>query len=139
MFRTRDPNDWMWAHALSLLDEAERMHRRFFSLAPVSQSQATWEPPVDVFENEREIVLVVALPGVVAERVSVKSEEGVLVVRAERPFAPAAARYAVRQLEIPYGVFERRIRMPEGARVDGAPQLDHGCLVLRLTRKANPA
>jgi len=139
MFRTRDANDWMWAQALDLLDEAERMHRRFFRLASVSEPQAMWEPPVDVFESEREVVLVVALPGVVAERVSVRTDDGTLVVRAERPFPLAGARYAVRQLEIPYGVFERRIPLPEGTRVDGAPELTHGCLVLRLTRKANPA
>ena len=133
MFRTRDATDWMWTEALTLLDQAERMHRQFFRLA--ASSQAVWEPPVDVFESEREVLLVVALPGVVAERVSVRSEPGVLVVRAERPVPLQESRYAVRQMEIPYGVFERRIPLPDGAFAVQAPELTHGCLVVRLTRK----
>jgi hypothetical protein len=42
---------------------------------------AKWEPPVDVFEDEGEIVIVVAMPGVAAERVQVTQESGTLVVR----------------------------------------------------------
>ena len=52
--RRTDPGDWMWAQACDVLDEAERMHRRFFRLAPSTAAQAAWEPPVDMFEGERE-------------------------------------------------------------------------------------
>jgi hypothetical protein len=61
----------MWAQACELMDEAERLHRQFFRPAAVQQAQVVWEPPVDLFENEREIVLVVAMPGVSAERIQV--------------------------------------------------------------------
>ena len=43
-----------------------------------------WEPPVDVFEDEHEVHIVVALPGVSPERVEVILEPRSLVVRAER-------------------------------------------------------
>ena len=32
--RGTDPADWMWAQACDMLEEAQRMHRRFFRLAP---------------------------------------------------------------------------------------------------------
>ena len=101
----------MWAQACEVIEEAERMHRQFFRLAATGRTRATWEPPVDVFEDEREIVVLVALPGVPAHRIEVTTEAGELVVRAERslPFAPVAS--ALRRLEIPYGSFERRIRL----------------------------
>jgi hypothetical protein len=51
--RRTDAGDWMWAQACDMLEEAERMHRRFFRLAPATATQAAWEPPVDVFEDER--------------------------------------------------------------------------------------
>ena len=124
----------MWAQACDMLEEAERMHRRFFRLAPASATQAAWEPPVDVFEDEREIVIVVAMPGVSAERVHVVHERGTLVVRGERPLPFTGLRLAVRQLEIPYGAFERRIQLPQGRFDVGSPELTHGCLVLRLSR-----
>ncbi len=66
------PNDWMWAQACELLDQAERMHRQFFRLASPTPARAVWEPPVDVFEDEREVVVIVALPGVSPERIEVQ-------------------------------------------------------------------
>ena len=132
--RRTDAGDWMWAQACDMLEEAERMHRRFFRLAPATATQAAWEPPVDVFEDEREIVIVVAMPGVSAERVHIVHERGTLVVRGERPLPFTGRRLAVRQLEIPYGAFERRIQLPPGHFDVGLPELTHGCLVLRLSR-----
>lgn len=132
--RRIDPGDWMWAQACDMLEEAERMHRRFFRLAPQNAAQATWEPPVDLFEDEREIVVVVAMPGVAAERVQVLHERGHLIVRGERPLPFGGHRLSVRQLEIPYGAFERRIPLPNGNFEVGRPELTHGCLLLRLRK-----
>ena len=131
---SRNPTDWMWAQAVELLDQAERMHRQFFRLTASERTQASWEPPVDVFEDEHEIVIVVALPGVSAERVEVTSESGALVVRAESPLPFSGSRRAVRQLEIPYGYFERRIPLPEARLEAGTPELLDGCLILKLRK-----
>jgi HSP20 family molecular chaperone IbpA len=124
----------MWAQACDLLDEAERMHRQFFRLAASGQTQAVWEPPVDVFEDEREIVVIVALPGVPAERIEVATEPGTLVVRAERRVPFAGSGRAVRRLEIPYGYFERRIPLPEAGLEAGTSEFMDGCLILRLRK-----
>ena len=127
-----DPTDWMWAEACALIGEAERLHRQFFRLT-VSE-RALWEPPVDIFEDEHEIVIVVAMPGVPAERLQVVSERGALVVRGVRTLPFASSRHRVRQLEIPHGAFERRIPLPDG-RIDvGAPELIQGCLIFRLRK-----
>jgi HSP20 family molecular chaperone IbpA len=131
MSRT-DPTGWMWAEACELMEQAERMHRQFFRLASSPRAQAAWEPPADVFEDEREIVIVVALPGVAAERVEIASEPGALVVRAERAPVFARSRHTVRQLEIPYGHFERRIALPDEHLELVQREFTHGCLVLRL-------
>ena len=133
---SRNPNDWMWAQACDLIDQAERMHRQFFRLAASAPARVVWEPPADVFEDEREVVIVVALPGVPAEGVEVSIEAGELVVRAERRLPATGARYAVRRLEIPYGRFERRIPLRE-VRLEGATrELTDGCLTLRLFKSS---
>jgi HSP20 family protein len=127
-----DPTEWMWAQACDLIDEAERLHRRFFHLATSERVEAPWEPPADVFEDEREIVIVVAMPGVAPEQVRVTYEQGALIVRGVRPLPFAGPRHVVRHLEIPYGAFERRIPLPD-ARLDAAaPEIALGCLLLRL-------
>jgi HSP20 family protein len=131
---SRNSTDWMWSQACELIEQAERMHRQFFRLLSSERAQAVWEPRVDVFEDEREVTIIIALPGVPAGSIEVNDEAGALVVRAERrpPFAGPLT--AVRQLEIPYGYFERRIPLP-GGRLEGASQeLLNGCLILRLRK-----
>ncbi|HWP86392.1 MAG TPA: Hsp20/alpha crystallin family protein [Burkholderiales bacterium] len=132
---SRNATGWMWAEACELLDQADRMHRQFFRLAASARSRAVWEPPVDVFEDEREVVIVVALPGVAEQGVELTLEAGVLIVRAERHIPAAGARGAVRRLEIPYGHFERRIPLANLRLEAGTREFSDGCLILRL-RKA---
>jgi HSP20 family molecular chaperone IbpA len=133
MATRHDADQRMWAQACELIADAERLHRQFFRLA-VDSAPATWEPPIDVFEDEREMVVVVAMPGVAPDRVQITQEGAALIVRGTRPLQPAGARYRLRQLEIPYGAFERRIPLPPGQLEVGRPELDQGCLVLRLRK-----
>lgn len=135
---TRNSTDWMWAHACDMIDQAERMHRQFFRLtAATRQQQVLWEPPLDILEDENEVVIVVALPGVPAERIEVTHEAGELVVRAERVLPATGPHRKVRRLEIPYGHFERRVRLPQSGLAAGTRELVDGCLILRL-RKIYP-
>jgi HSP20 family molecular chaperone IbpA len=127
----RNTSDWMWAEALDLVERAERMQRRFFTLA---RGTAAWEPPADVFEGEGELAVVVALPGVADEDVEVLAQPGAIVVRAQRPQPLAGACRGVRRLEIPYGYFERRIALPPGRYEPLSRDLTHGCLILRFAR-----
>ena len=71
---SRDPNRWMWAEALQMLDEANRLQRRFFEVSVRPAAQPRWEPPVDIFESEDELWLFYALPGVQTEQVEVGLE-----------------------------------------------------------------
>jgi HSP20 family protein len=124
----------MWAQACDLLEQADRMHRQFFRLTSSPHSQA-WEPPVDVFEDDKEVVVVVAMPGVAADGVQIVTEPGALTVRGERPLPlTQGARALVHQLEIPYGYFERRITIPQGQWASISHELANGCLVLRLRK-----
>ena len=73
-----------------------------------------WEPPVDVLETEREVLVFMALPGVEPERVEAAIDGADLVVAGSRVL-PAALRTAViHRLELPQGRFERRVRLPAG-------------------------
>src|SRR6185312_16782692 len=128
------PTARMWSQALDLMDEAERMHRQFFRLTTSSRARMTWQPPLDVFEDEREVVIVVAMPGVPADAVEVVQEPAALIVRGTRPLPLAGSRHRVRQLEIPYGAFERRIALPPGRLEIGVPELIQGCLIVSVRK-----
>ena len=136
MSRRSDPSDWMWAHAFDLMAQAERMQQQFFRLASPAPTQTVWEPPVDIIEDEREVVILVAMPGVPERNVRVTHEPGALVIRGERQVPFANARHAARQLEIPYGGFERRIPL-SGVRIEsGTHRMIDGCVVIHLQKQA---
>jgi HSP20 family molecular chaperone IbpA len=124
----------MWDQAFDLLDEAERLHRQFFRLSASAHACPVWEPPADLYEDEDELVAVVALPGVPAENIRLTLEDGSLVLRAESRIPRPARAGEIRRLEIPYGRFERAIKLPAGRLEVAARDLVDGCLVLRLRK-----
>ena len=133
----RSPASWMWEEACTLLEEAERLHRRFFRLTASSQARPVWEPPVDVFEDEDEIIIVTALPGVSPDRMDVTLDDaGTIVIRAESRIPFGGPGCEVHRLEIPYGNFERLIQLPAGRYEPRSRQFSDGCLTLIL-RKLN--
>ena len=130
----RDPHSWMWADALELLEQADRMHRQFFALTGSSGAQVRWEPPVDLVEGSTDVVVTVALPGVPAERIELHLDNDLLVIGAVRPPPACSHNAIIRRLEIPYGRFERRIALPAG-RYELVEQVaQNGCLHLRLRK-----
>jgi HSP20 family protein len=122
----------MWSRACALIDEAERRHRRFFELVTAPSQQPAWEPPVDIFMLDRELQVLVALPGVRAEDIAIElTSEGLRVTAASRP--PRLAHQArILRLEIPYGRMERRIALPPGRYQLLGQELLDGCLRIRL-------
>lgn len=125
----------MWAEACQLLEQAERLHRQFFRLGSAGP-RTTWEPPVDVFEDEDQFVIVVALPGVPAQCIDVVIDGNSLVVRAECEMPGLAGGFAIQRLEIPHGYFERRIELPDIRLQLEPPRSADGLLILNL-RKLN--
>jgi HSP20 family protein len=134
----RDSRSWMWAQALQMLDEADRLQRRFFTeVGPRERAAPTWEPPVDVFTSGDEVWFFFAVPGVASEAVQVLVDPvGALVVRGERELPVVARSGTIRRLEIPHGRFERRVPLPAGRFELFAQQFDRGCLVIGLRRIA---
>jgi HSP20 family protein len=125
------PNSWMWSEACDMLTRAERMHREFFRPA---RARMAWEPPVDVLETEREVLVFMALPGVAPERVEAVIDGADLVVAGSRVL-PAALRTAViHRLELPQGRFERRVRLPAGRYSSVGRALVNGCLLITLEK-----
>jgi HSP20 family molecular chaperone IbpA len=130
----RDPTASIWGEALEMLDRAERLQRQFFRLQRTARPGPSWLPPTDIFEQDEGLLIVVALPDVPPAQVEVLSEGGGLIVRGERPLPTACRQAVIRQLEIPYGRFERRIDLPAGEYVLARKTFNDGCLVLVLKK-----
>lgn len=131
---SRYPRAWMWTQACEMLEQAERMQRRVFRLANAYPAGSVWEPPVDVFETERDISVVVALPGVAPQQLIVEFVEGVLVISGERTPPRELRNAAIHRFEIPYGRFERRLELPPGRYEVMKREFRHGELSLVLRK-----
>jgi HSP20 family protein len=130
-----DPKDWMWAEACAVLERVEQMHRQLFRPGIAGLQAVAWQPPVDVFETTGGLHIVVALPGVESQDVDIAIDQDILVVSGIRHLPPSVRGAAIQRLEIPYGHFERQIRLPSGRFELGRPETANGCLFITLAKR----
>lgn len=121
--------DLMLSRAMQMLSQVDDMRRLEFALGP----EAAWEPPLDLIETETEVLAYVALPGVDIATVEVQAEGATLVIRGDRPRPSEWKSAAILRLELPWGPFQRQVRVPRGCALAGQEAMD-GHLVVRLTK-----
>jgi HSP20 family protein len=128
------PSDWMWSEAFALLARAERLHREVFKPIGSAARAPAWEPPVDILETERELLIIVALPGVDAEQIETAIVDGDLAIAGTRVLPHELQSAVIHRLELPQGRFERRVRLPAGTYRQPRRLVVNGCLLVRLEK-----
>lgn len=131
--RSRDFSGWMWGEALSLLEQADRLHRQFFRVS--GREAQCWEPPIDVVEAGETLRVEMALPGVRVDAIAVTLQSDGVVVSASRSFPAREEGATIHRIEIPYGRFERRIGLPMDVLELASNNLQNGVLTLTFRRK----
>jgi HSP20 family protein len=126
--------DWMWSEACEMLARAERMHREMFRPTGTQARQPAWEPPVDILENEYEVLVLVALPGVDMDDAQAVIEDGDLVIAGTRVLPKELRTATIHRLELPQGRFYRRVRLPAGRYSGVRRAAVAGCLVITLQK-----
>src|ERR1035437_963863 len=128
------PNSWMWFEACDMLARAERLHREFFQPVRSGLRTPSWEPPVDIIETERDVLVLVALPGVDPDRVEAAIDGADLVVAGSRVLPTELRTAVIHRLELPQGRFERRVRLPAGRYAAVRRTMSHGCVLITLEK-----
>ncbi|WOJ90688.1 Hsp20/alpha crystallin family protein [Methylocapsa polymorpha] len=126
--------NWMWSEACETLVRAERLHRAFFRPVRRASRLPAWEPPVDILETEREVLVLVALPGVSADRVEATIEGAELVFAGVRVLPAELETAVIHRMELPQGSFERRVRLPPGTYSAIRRSVVDGCLLITLQK-----
>jgi HSP20 family molecular chaperone IbpA len=132
------PRDWMWSEAFAMLARVDRLHRELFRPAGSPSRQPAWEPPVDILETVREVLVFVALPGVDTEQVETAIDGADLVIAGTRLLPRELRTAVIHRLELPQGRFERRVRLPGGCYRNVRRAAANGCLLITLD-KAEPS
>jgi HSP20 family molecular chaperone IbpA len=133
----KDPINWMLADAIERLARGQRLQQQFLNLQPWSGTrEPSWEPPIDVLETEREVLIFVALPGVDPNEVEAAiDQDGTLVISGRRVLPRELRNARIHRLELPQGRFERRIALPVG-RYTISRFAENGYVGLRLAKSS---
>jgi HSP20 family protein len=102
---------------------------------PVPTRRAVYTPQVDILELPNELVLLVDMPGVVADSVEVQFERGELTVRGQQRVQPLDGKLLVQEFEP--GDFYRAFLISQEIAADQiSAELKHGVLTVHLPKSA---
>jgi HSP20 family protein len=90
----------------------------FSPLTSSWQGESTWEPRVDIFERDGQLVVHADLPGLREQDVHIQVESDVLTISGERRHEHEHKKGGVYRCERSYGAFQRSIALPEGVNAD---------------------
>lgn len=95
------------------LDEFDAEMSMFFTRfrhwkMPMAMFEKAWQPKCDVYESDGEYIVLLELSGVKKDDVEVTVEGKRVIISGHRKRV-VNDKYRVRQLEVPYGDFERTI------------------------------
>ncbi len=93
----------------------EKLFEEFFFMAKSHDftSSTPWQPPTDVYETEKNIIIKMAVSGLQPEDISVLFSDQTLTVSGKRGDDSTHQKVCFYQVEIRYGYFERKIKIPK--------------------------
>ena len=123
-------------------DRMNRLNRLFReSYGPDGPEEAltttSYAPPVDIYEDEHNIILKLEVPGIDEKDIDVRIENTTLTVHGERKIEKEEKEENFRRVERQYGEFTRSFTLPSS--VDPgqvSANYDKGVLKIKLAKKA---
>lgn len=106
-------------------------------LSPSASSLVEWVPNTDIYENEVSFVVRMEVAGVNREDIQIFLSDHTLTVSGHRPDPCRTSHCHFRQMEINYGLFEKRLVIPRS--VDGGhvkASYRNGFLMIELPKVA---
>ncbi len=96
----------------------------------------TWNPPVDIYETDQNVVLSAELPGLDAKDVEVRVEDGTLYLKGQRNFEKEVKEENYHRIERSYGSFMRAFPLPSSVDTEKASaEYKNGVLKLTLPKR----
>jgi len=123
----------------TLQDRMNRLFRESYGPEGRDESLTTsqFAPPVDVYEDEHNVVLKVEVPGIDEKDIDVRVENNVLTVHGERKVEKEEKEENFRRVERQYGSFTRTFTLPSTVDAEKIQaDYDKGILKIVLPKKA---
>src|SRR4051795_10895686 len=102
-----------------------------------SLSATAFAPPVDVYEDEHNVVLKIEVPGIDEKDIDVRIENNTLTVHGERKLEKDEKEENYRRIERQYGSFTRTFTLPITVETESvSANYEKGILKVKLAKKA---
>jgi HSP20 family protein len=135
-----------WKPQYAGMTDIDRLWSEFFSAQQAGcatcepQAQVQWSPRVDIAETDKQYEIHVELPGLDKSDLSLKVEDGLLVLSGERKSETEEKERRFRRVERLYGRFERSFRLPKEADVEKIEaEFKNGLLLISIAKAAQVA
>lgn len=119
----------------SLRESMDKLFEDLITRAPRGQVMTAWQPAVEVFETESDVVVRAELPGVDPKQVDITATDDAITIKGEaRAEQEDKGRNYVRR-ELRYASFVRTLALPDGVRGDQAKaSFKNGILEIRVPK-----
>ena len=113
---------------------------RGVGLAPTRGESRAWAPAVDIYEDEKEIVVSADLPQMDEKDLDVRVEDNHLHITGERKFENEEKKENYHRVERRYGSFQRTFALPDNVDAEKIEaKYDKGVLKVHLPKMEKPA
>jgi HSP20 family protein len=103
------------------------------------EGEKAWSPAVDIYEDDKEIVIKADLPEVDEKDIDLRVDDGQMTIKAERKFEHEEKKENYHRVERRYGSFMRSFALPETVDPEKiAAKYDKGVLKVTLPKTAKP-
>ena len=125
---------------ITRIDPFRELASFFQSFEPTGKEQLTsgnFVPPVDVYEDEQNLVLKLEIPGLNDEDINVSVENNTLTVQGERKFEKEEKEENFHRIERRYGSFVRTFKLPntvDAEKVEAS--YEKGILKITMAKRA---
>ena len=133
---------WRRRTGTELVSLQERINRMFedffrgFPLAPWTEQQLEWAPPLDVGETDEAIQVTAELPGVDPKEVDISLTDDVLTIHGEKKAEKEERKRDYHRIERSYGSFTRTVRLPASVDPEKVEAtFKEGVLTISLSKK----
>jgi HSP20 family protein len=131
-----------WEPIRDLVNLQERLNRMFSEpFNPVTSQESlaagAFVPPVDVYEDEKNIRLKMEVPGIEEKDIDIRLENNLLTVRGERKMESETKEENYHRIERSYGSFSRSFTLPTSVNTeDVKANYAKGVLTITLAKRA---
>jgi len=122
---------------MALQNRVNSLFRDFIDGAENPLTTASFIPAVDIYEDEKQVVLKIEAPGIEEKDLDVSVENNTLTVKGERKFEKEEKEENFHRIERRYGSFARAFTLPSTVDTEHI-QASYNAGVLKLELKKKP-